>query len=161
MCLKHSSIWIVHEATHRCVGSCCLKAWFVVTVVVLAVMIVIILELLEVFEEHENPIRDILTLPLLSAFINIFVYSCWFLFVVSNLKKVLVWNIFSWVFGMCLAAIFFLGDLIGPYKGLYCCVKVISLLIEIVLLCTPCNITEKSVYYYQKVDILCRINYLA
>lgn len=74
MCLKHSSICIIHEATHRCVGSCCLTAWFVVIVVVLAVMIVVILKLLEVLEEHENLIRNILTLPLLSAFIYIFVY---------------------------------------------------------------------------------------
>ena len=37
--------------------------------------------------------------------------------------QVIYWNIGSWVFAIVLAGIFLIGDLLGPYKGLYCCVK--------------------------------------
>jgi len=38
-------------------------------------------------------------------------------------KLVVLYNAASWAFGFCLAGIYFVGDLIGPYKGLYCCIK--------------------------------------
>jgi len=38
-------------------------------------------------------------------------------------KQVMKWNVCSWIFATCLSAIFLAEDMLGPYKGLYCCVK--------------------------------------
>ena len=38
-------------------------------------------------------------------------------------KMVVIYNIASWTFGFLLAAVYFYGNLIGPYKGLYCCIR--------------------------------------
>jgi hypothetical protein len=38
--------------------------------------------------------------------------------------QVVYWNVFSWIFAVCLAAIFLIGDLLGPYKG--CAVLVVD-----------------------------------
>lgn len=38
-------------------------------------------------------------------------------------KAVLAWNGLSWAFAVVLAGAFLIGDQLGPYKGLYCCVR--------------------------------------
>ena len=38
-----------------------------------------------------------------------------------------VWNVVSWVVGIILASLYMISDDLGPYKGLYCCIKEVLL----------------------------------
>jgi hypothetical protein len=72
-------------------------------------------------------------------------------------KQVLMWNAFSWTFALVLAAIFLVGDLLGPYKGLYCCVKETrykAYAVAPIIIVTFTAVVMMALCYYQAYEII-------
>lgn len=66
-------------------------------------------------------------------------------------KLVILWNIASWVFAIILSSIFAMGGLLGPYKGLYCCVRETeyrAYAVAPIVVVTFTAITFMSMFYY-------------
>ena len=67
-------------------------------------------------------------------------------------KMVVVWNVFSWTFATVLAGAFLVGKQLGPYKGLYCCVKETeyrAYAVAPIIVVTFTALLAMSYFYYQ------------
>ena len=55
-------------------------------------------------------------------------YTTWRLTCLKPVPDMLIWgwNAASWTLGSILASLFMIKDDMGPYKGLYCCIKQVS-----------------------------------
>jgi len=67
-------------------------------------------------------------------------------------KHVVYWNVISWLFATALAAIFLGKGQLGPYKGLYCCVKETryrGYAVAPILIVTFSAVLSMAYFYYQ------------
>eukprot|EP00638_Chattonella_subsalsa_P005102 CAMPEP_0117756554 /NCGR_PEP_ID=MMETSP0947-20121206/14152_1 /TAXON_ID=44440 /ORGANISM="Chattonella subsalsa, Strain CCMP2191" /LENGTH=412 /DNA_ID=CAMNT_0005576173 /DNA_START=185 /DNA_END=1423 /DNA_ORIENTATION=+ len=74
-----------------------------------------------------------------------------------RLRVILIGNGISWLFGLTLATIFMTGDSIGPYQGLYCCVReeaYYGFRVALIFTTFAVSISAQSFFYYSSYSLI-------